>query len=1017
VVSYGTTRDGQLDYDQILQLAQQHHPKVIVAGYTSYPWAPDFERFREIADQVRAYLMADVAHTAGMVIGGQYPNPVGVADVTTFTTHKTLCGPRGACILTTHRSLARKIDRAVFPGMQGGPHTNKFAAMCVAFEIARTAPFRELQQHIVENAQALARGLVDRGLGLAYGGTNTHLLLLDLKSVSSDGAPLYGEVVARILELAGIVVNKNTIPGDTVTALATGIRMGTPWVSQRGMGPVEMDTLAECVERIVRGIVPFTYEARRGPLPRGKIDLEVLEEVKWVIDGLARGAKAEIQEGESAYPHYCLQRRQVELPTPLFNAETTWELDDGGVSLIDMSDVGVLWISGWRARPFLDDLCTADVACLEPRQGMRSLLLDREGRVVDDVTVWRLDVDERGRDEYLVFTNPENVEHTVAWMRGLSDGYVLFDDTDVWRKVRGPAKVEVLSEPDDDQRVAVIAVRGHDASAWVRRVLGVELPERRDVWHCIPVQRDEAVLWVGHGGYGESDDQIDIVGPPSALRKVWESLEEAGARPTAAPATRHHLRQSAGLPVCWPIGSDAEHIVRDAAPYVERLPSLFSLGKPYFVGQDRLPGPRNVPPRGAFVWAEPTGTPLKRTPLYQEHQGLGARLISFAGWEMPVWYSSVGEEHRAVRQAAGLFDVAHMGTIEVSGPHAVDLLDMVTVNYVWWLEDGASQYSGLLDADGHILDDVIVYRRAWDRYLVVVNAANFDKDWAWLNAVNRDEVLLDVERPWVRTLCPAVLSDLKDPSSGDRQLVDIALQGPRSLEILLSCVDDPGLAFRLRGLERARFLEASLAGMDVLISCTGYTGESIGFELYVHPDRAVELWRLLLERGAPMGVKPCGLAARDSARIEAGLPLYGHELGGSLEITQTEAGFGSYVKYHKPFFVGRTPYKAYNDQSTRQIVRFGVTERGARTIRGGEHGEPVVNRRGRVIGIVTSCALVGDRQIGMALIEARYAAPGTELLIYPDSRKAVSKPPREFALGDTVAMPVKAEVLPRFPRG
>jgi glycine hydroxymethyltransferase len=205
-----------------------------------------------------------------------------------------------------------------------------------------------------------------------------------------------------------------------------------------------------------------------------------------------------------------------------------------------------------------------------------------------------------------------------------------------------------------------------------------------------------------------------------------------------------------------------------------------------------------------------------------------------------------------------------------------------------------------------------------------------------------------------------------------------------------------------------------------MVSRTGYTGEDVGFELYVHPDQAVSLWRLLLERGTPYGIVPCGLAARDSTRIEAGLPLYGHELAGPLGITPTEAGFASYVKYHKPFFVGRSPYKVYNDSSMRRIARFQVSERGTRALRG---GEPVVNRRGKVIGNVTSCALVGERQIGMALVEARYAEPGTLLFIYPESRRsgrdatrqAVSRALPPLELGDTVTLPVEACVITRFP--
>jgi glycine hydroxymethyltransferase len=477
------------------------------------------------------------------------------------------------------------------------------------------------------------------------------------------------------------------------------------------------------------------------------------------------------------------------------------------------------------------------------------------------------------------------------------------------------------------------------------------------------------------------------------------------------------------LPARWPTEEAEGDEERVAAPYLERLPHLFAMSKPYFVGQGQLPQPEieghRAAGKRAFTWAEPGDTPLKRTTLYEEHQAMGCKMVPFAGWEMPVWYTSVGEEHQAVREAAGLFDVAHMGTLEVSGPHAADFLDLVSTNYARWLHDGESQYAGLLDADGHILDDIMVYRRAWDRFFAVANAVNFDKDWAWLNAVNNNEVIVDRERPWVGAQHPATLRDLKDVRSGPDQRVDIALQGPYSLQILLACTDgtssqDAALRARLGRLQRTQFTEGLLNGIDLLIARTGYTGEEMGFELYVHPDQAVGLWRMLLARGAVYGIKPCGLAARDSTRIEAGLPLYGHELAGPLNISQTEAGFAAYVKYHKPFFVGRTPYKAYNDHSTRRIARFQVNERGARALRGGERGEPVVNRRGRVIGTVTSCTFVGDCQIGMALVDERYTEPGTELFIYPETRKAVCKAPHEFEPGDTVALPVNAVVLTRF---
>ena len=289
VVSYGVDPETErLDYDQLMALALEYRPRVIVAGYTAYPWAPDWQKFREIADAVGALLMADIAHTAGLVLGGVYPNPVGIADVTVFTTHKTIGGPRGAVILTTDEDKANMIDMAVFPGAQGGPHVNKFAALCVAFKVAQTEQFKRVQRRTVENALALVNGFKARGLRVAYGGTDTHIVLVDVSAVKSDtGFPLRGEMAARILDLAGIVINKNTIPGDDLTALASGIRFGTPWVSQRGLGTDDMDAIADVVHRIVTHIKPFAYQGLSGELPRGKIDLPILEDAKRGVAVLA----------------------------------------------------------------------------------------------------------------------------------------------------------------------------------------------------------------------------------------------------------------------------------------------------------------------------------------------------------------------------------------------------------------------------------------------------------------------------------------------------------------------------------------------------------------------------------------------------------------------------------------------------------------------------------------------------------------------------------------------------------
>src|SRR5215216_5215760 len=195
-----------LDYDAIRTLALEHKPKIIIAGYTSYPYAPDWQKFADIAHEVGAYLMADIAHVAGMVIAGVFPSPVGIADVVSFTSHKTLAGPRGAVIITHRSDVANKVDRSVFTGEQGGPHVHAIAALAVALRLAFTDQFKQLQEQTVANATRLAEKLSARGLRIAYGGTSTHLLLVDCKSVVGvDGTPLSGDQGARILDLAGIV--------------------------------------------------------------------------------------------------------------------------------------------------------------------------------------------------------------------------------------------------------------------------------------------------------------------------------------------------------------------------------------------------------------------------------------------------------------------------------------------------------------------------------------------------------------------------------------------------------------------------------------------------------------------------------------------------------------------------------------------------------------------------------------------------------------------------------------------
>ncbi|MBU0647994.1 serine hydroxymethyltransferase [Patescibacteria group bacterium] len=248
-VHYGVGDDGWFDYDEIAKQAKENKPKLIVTGATAYSRQIDFGKFRQMADEVGAYLLADISHIAGLIAAGLHPNCFDWVDVAMTTTHKTLRGPRGAVIFS-RKKLAADIDKAVFPGLQGGPHVNSILGKGVAFEEALTEEFVEYQKKVIENAQFLSSELTDLGLEIVTGGTDNHLLLLDL-SDKQYGAGKYQDVLEKI----GIVVNKNTIPGEKRSPLdPSGIRLGTPAVTTRGMGRDEMKKIAFLINQAIGGV-------------------------------------------------------------------------------------------------------------------------------------------------------------------------------------------------------------------------------------------------------------------------------------------------------------------------------------------------------------------------------------------------------------------------------------------------------------------------------------------------------------------------------------------------------------------------------------------------------------------------------------------------------------------------------------------------------------------------------------------------------------------------------------------
>ena len=244
-----TPGDERIDMDQVRDLALEHRPRMIVAGTTSYPRRIDPEPFKLIADEVGAYFMYDAAHLAGLIAGGAYPNPVPYADVVTFTTHKTLRGPRGGCILSKAEHAAA-VDKAVFPGWQGGPLEHVIAGKAVAFREASHPSFKQYAHQVVDNASALAQALAENGFRLVSGGTDCHLMVVDLRPFDAD---VTGKEAQAVLDLAGITLNKNTIPDDPRSPFVTsGVRIGTPSVTTQGMGIVEMASIATFIARALR---------------------------------------------------------------------------------------------------------------------------------------------------------------------------------------------------------------------------------------------------------------------------------------------------------------------------------------------------------------------------------------------------------------------------------------------------------------------------------------------------------------------------------------------------------------------------------------------------------------------------------------------------------------------------------------------------------------------------------------------------------------------------------------------
>lgn len=351
---------------------------------------------------------------------------------------------------------------------------------------------------------------------------------------------------------------------------------------------------------------------------------------------------------------------------------------------------------------------------------------------------------------------------------------------------------------------------------------------------------------------------------------------------------------------------------------------------------------------------------LKKTPLADEHIRLGAKMVDFAGWWMPIQYTGLREEHSCVRTHVGLFDVSHMGEVRIKGSQALPTLEWLTTNDVSKLNNGEAQYSLLPNDRGGLVDDIIVYCiEKNEDYLVCVNASNKDKDFAWMQANNKGADITDESSKWGQ----------------------IAVQGPKALTLL-----DRVFQTRISEMKPFTFVTSTFAGAQALVATTGYTGEK-GAEIFIEAPAAAHLWRTLLEEGKDLGVQPIGLGARDTLRTEMKYSLYGHEIDDTTN--PYEAGLGWVVKPAKKDFLGKTQIVSAKERGLqRSLVGFRMLEKGIP-----RQGYVLFSQDGKEIGIVTSGTHSPslDAPIGIAFLATPYVAEGTEFSVDIRGRKVKAK--------------------------
>ncbi len=947
IVHYGVDPlTQQLDYDQIRDLAHQYHPKLIVGGASSYPWAIDWKRFRQIAEEIepRPYILADISHPVGLVIAGLIPNPVGYADVVTFTTYKTLCGPRGAAILSTDHTISASIDRAVFPGLQSAPVFQQIVALAMAFEIAKTQEFKLLQQKIAENARLLYQNLTRLEIPIAFGGTNTHIVVADVGKIpTSTKYKLTGDVVARILERVRISCNSNLIPGDKYAPLASGIRMGTTWISQLGYGETEVREIATIIAEICKGIKPFRFYGPRRETLGGKISEELLQSTSQRVSEILKKSNE-----PNTFPEKGREGRNYAKAQPAL-------LATGKVEIWDLRNwTEALVVMGERSTSFLQSIVTRDIYDLKKGEVFSALVLNANGEKRLNVLVCSLSSEPHPRYLLVYQRSPET--NFCDWLHMLSDGHVEIERDDPYLTVDGPVVIKsVDSGYFDHASMGEALILGEESDKLIESIFGVgntrplsvvEIPFRdRTLFGIRTLTAQGTAAWKIIGTQQLLAELLERVSRTCQLR-IPGDAQSGDELFDVKPEIDGAVRALAGS------GSGIE----------PEVGSLIAGSKPYFIGQAWLPKAANLnKKRFSFEEINSSGNHSKPSPLASCHRALGATFTNFAGCQMPLYYTSNIDELQSIRKNVGLFDLSYKVLLGFQGNGAERFLDLVLTEYIPQLDTGGSCRACILSPEGMIISDCILYRLAYDYFIMELDPYNAQMAESWLRAVAAREVIIDLARPGVEVDKSCSITNLKTCSD---PLIVLALQGPKSTAIIKSLLNANKSSNILNNLSKGHITELSFAGFSGWIANRGYTREAVGYEIFAPQSKAESLWNALMNVGFDHSLAPIGLSAADSLRIEAGLPLYGKELAGPYHISPMEAGFGSCIKLHKPFFVGRQYMLSHSP--SRKIVRLRAEIDAANLTK----LEPTIhNESGKIIGVTTSTASTSEQYYGLGLLD------------------------------------------------